>query len=75
MEDEVETLEQRVIAWLTSEGLDVGGAPCARGPSLVAFVRKEIASALERAADMAHENMDHATRDELDAEVTKLQAK
>jgi hypothetical protein len=36
----VETLEQRVIAWLTSEGLDVGGAPLARGTSLLAFVRK-----------------------------------
>lgn len=38
------TLEQRVIDWLTSEGLHVGGAPLARGTSLLDFVRKEIAS-------------------------------
>ena len=37
------TLEQRVIAWLRSEGWDAGGAPCARGTSLVDFVKKEIA--------------------------------
>ncbi len=36
-----ETLESRVIAWLTSEGLHVGGAPLARGTSLLDFVRKE----------------------------------
>lgn len=35
------TLEQRVAAWLTSEGLDAGGAPLARATSLLAFVRAE----------------------------------
>lgn len=68
-----ETLEQRVIDWLTSEGLHIGGAPLARGTSLLAFVKKEIARALEKAADDAHENMDHATRDLLDKRVAELE--
>ena len=48
-------------------GLDVGGAPLARGESLPQFVKKEIAAELAKAADIAHDNLDHATRDELDA--------
>lgn len=32
--------ESEAIAWLTSEGLDAGGAPCARGTTLVTLIRK-----------------------------------
>ena len=62
-----ETLEERVIDWLKGEGLDVGGAPLARGESLLQFVKNEIAAEFAKAADIAHDNLDHATRDELDA--------
>ena len=34
---------------------------------------EEIAAELAKAADIAHDNLDHATRDELDARVTKLE--
>jgi len=53
------TLEERVIAWLNSEGLAVGGAPCARGTSLVAFIKKEtkyaVSDAFVRGALDEHE--------------------
>ena len=34
---------------------------------------EEIAAELAKATDIAHDNLDHATRDELDARVTKLE--
>lgn len=67
------TLESRVIAWLTSEGLHVGGARLARGTALCNFVRKECARTLRWAADEAHENMSTDTRDALDAEADRLE--
>jgi hypothetical protein len=47
------TLDQRIIAWLKSEGLDVGGAPVARGTSLRDFVEAERADARFQALEEA----------------------
>jgi len=44
---DMKALEQWVIDWLTSEGLNVGGAPLARGTSLLTMLREVEREALD----------------------------
>ena len=68
------SLEQRVIAWLVSEGLDHGGAPLARGTSLLSMLRSERTAATRAAlqeASFAVERAGMQQRESLGEAATK----
>lgn len=70
------SLEQRVIAWLVSEGLEHGGAPLARGTSLLGMLRSERAEATREAlqeASFAVERAGVEQRESLGQAAKKLQ--